>query len=315
MRFGVLCSDDSWYLQDLRRAAGAEHELVPLAFERLAVRLERHTTVFEVGEFELESFDAVLVRTMPPGTLEQVVFRMDVLGRIEMAGQVVINPPRAIEAAVDKYLALAKLRQAGLPVPRTCCCQTAADAMAQFEQMGCDVVIKPLFGSEGRGITRVTDEALAMRAFKLLAQMGAVIYLQEFVPHEGYDTRVLVIGDETYAMRRRHAEDWRTNVARGATCEAIVPTEQQSHLALTAARAVGAPLAGVDLLHRPEGETYVIEVNAVPGWKALAQACQVDVARCVLDFLRRAVDERARQRHPSAARNESEIRQNPDQTT
>ena len=59
--------------------------------------------------------------------------------------------------------------------------------MAAFERLGGDVVLKPLFGSEGRGITRLQDEALALRAFKMLEQLGAVLYLQEFIAHEGFD--------------------------------------------------------------------------------------------------------------------------------
>jgi ribosomal protein S6--L-glutamate ligase len=293
MRFGVLCSEASWYLKDLRRAAATDHEIVPLGFERLAVRMAGRAHVSQSGECDLDACDAVLVRSMPPGSLEQVVFRMDVLGRVEAAGRPVFNPPRAIETAVDKYLALAKLQQAGLPVPRTSCCQTAADALALFERLGSDVVVKPLFGSEGRGITRITDEALAERAFTLLARLDSVIYLQEFVPHEGYDTRILVIGDQLHAVRRHHRDDWRTNVARGAVCQRIEPDDELRHLAVQAARAVGAPLAGVDLLTGPDGEHFVIEVNAVPGWKALAKACGVDVARRVIEFIERIAAETA----------------------
>lgn len=285
MRFGILCSIDSWYFRDLRRAAGDDYELTALAFDRMAAALGDPSTGIVAAEHELHSFDAVLVRTMPPGTLEQVVFRMDVLGRLEAAGGTVVNPPRAVEAAVDKYLSLAKMQRAGLPVPRTLCCQSVGDAMAGFEQLGGDAVVKPLFGSEGRGITRVTDEALALRAFKLLAQMGSVIYLQEFIPHEGFDVRILLIGDETYAARRSHPGDWRTNVSRGAKCEAVAPSESQREMARAAAKAVGATVAGVDILRARDGQEYVIEVNAVPGWKALAVAHDVDIGRRVLDFV------------------------------
>ncbi len=288
MRFGILCSEESWYFRDLRRAAGADYELSPLAYDRLAAPLGDHSTAILAAGHELQSFDAVLVRTMPPGTLEQVVFRMDVLGRLEAAGGTVVNPPRALEAAVDKYLSLVKIQLAGLPVPRTLCCQTVGDAMTGFEQLGGDVVVKPLFGSEGRGITRVSDEALALRAFKLLAQMGSVIYLQEFVAHEGYDVRVLLIGEEAYAVRRSHSQDWRTNVSRGATCEAIQSSHRQLEMARAAANAVGATVAGVDILRAPDRNEYVIEVNAVPGWKALAVAHKIDISRRVLDFLARA---------------------------
>jgi ribosomal protein S6--L-glutamate ligase len=294
MRIGILCSEKNWYFRDLRRAAGADHDVVPLAFERLTASLGPPAPAFPAAEHELLSFDAVLVRTMPAGTLEQVVFRMDVLARLEAAGQVVLNPPKAIEAAVDKYLALAKLQRAGLAVPHTISCQTVEDAMAAFDRLGGDVVVKPLFGSEGRGMTRITDEALALRAFQLLCQVGSVVYLQKFVPHDGSDVRALVIGDKVYGMRRRHPSDWRTNVARGATCEPCQLSNCRRETALAAARAVGAPLAGVDLLCDRDGAEYVVEVNAVPGWKALGTTLGVDISTQVIDYVKRIAAQRAR---------------------
>lgn len=308
MRFAVLASNDSWYLNDLRRAAGTQHEVTPLAFSQLSSQLdygsglgvrsgrvgsESQPTFLDngdglrvrAGQFDLSRFDAVLVRTMPPGSLEQVVFRMDVLGRLEAAGCLVINPARAIEAAVDKYLASAKLLAAGLRTPRTLVCQTFEDAMVGFAALGGDVVVKPLFGSEGRGITWISDEALALRAFKMLAQFGSVIYLQEFIPHEGFDIRLLVIGQQVFAMRRRNPLDWRTNVSRGATTERLEPDDQLLELAHRSAAAIGAPLAGVDVLPGRDGQLYVLEVNAVPGWKALAQTLDVDVAATVLEYV------------------------------
>lgn len=285
MRFLTLASPDSWYLRDLTRAAGGEHEIVPAAFSEMEARLADGGLEVWCGDRRLSDFDAVIVRTMPPGSLEQVVFRMDCLGRFEAAGGVVINPARAIEAAVDKFLTSAKLQAAGIRTPRTFTCQTAEQAMAAFEQLGGRVVVKPLFGSEGRGITRLDDEALALRAFKMLAQLGAVLYVQEFIEHEGYDLRLLLIGSRVLAMRRCNPLDWRTNVSRGATTEAFEPTDEMVAIARRAAEAVGAPLAGVDLLPAHDGTLYCIEVNAVPGWKALARTHQVDVAKLVLDFV------------------------------
>ncbi|MBI3838112.1 MAG: RimK family alpha-L-glutamate ligase, partial [Planctomycetia bacterium] len=248
MHIAVLCTSDSWYLKDLRRAAAERFEITPVTFRQLAAELGPADIRFPSGRVDLARVDAVLVRTMPPGTLEQVVFRMDVLGRLEAAGKVVLNPPRAVEAAVDKYLASAKLAQAGLRTPRTFVCQTIDDAMQAFERLGADVVLKPLFGAEGRGIVRLNDEALAERAFGLLAQLGAVLYVQEFIPHDGCDLRVLVIGQRMWAMRRRNPLDWRTNVSRGATAEPVELTPELADLARRAADAIGAPLAGVDLL-------------------------------------------------------------------
>lgn len=285
MHVAVLGSPQSWYLQDLQRAAAGRHSITSVTFRDLNSSIGQEGFTTHSGDWDLQACDALLVRTMPPGSLEQVILRMDVLGRLEAAGQLIINPPRAIEAAVDKYLATARLHQAGLLVPRTWACQTVDDAMAAFEALGGDVVVKPLFGSEGRGITRINDEGVARRVLQLLAGLGAVLYVQEFVPHAGYDLRILVIGDDCFAMRRSNPLDWRTNVSRGAIAEPVDLTPEMADLARRAAAAVGAPLAGVDLLPGNDGALYTIEVNAVPGWKALSAALNIDIAMQVLRYL------------------------------
>jgi ribosomal protein S6--L-glutamate ligase len=286
MRIAVLCSPESWYARDLNRAAQlVGHQLLLVPFSRITATVGDEPCTFLSGECDLAECDAVLVRTMPPGSLEQVVFRMDVLARLETAGKLVLNPPKALEAAIDKYLALAKLQAAGLTVPATWVGQTAEDAMAAFERLGGDVVVKPLFGGEGRGITRVSDEQLALRAFKLLEQLGAVIYLQQYVPHQGFDLRLLVIGERVLAMKRSNAADWRTNLSRGATATPLEPDAQLVDMALRAAAAIGAPLAGVDILPDRRGGRLLLEVNAVPGWKGLSRALHVDVAALMLDYV------------------------------
>jgi RimK family alpha-L-glutamate ligase len=299
VRFAVLGNPDGWYFRDLVRAAGARHEVIAAGFSELASAVGPGIGAVS-GELDLRRVDAVLVRTMPPGSLEQVVFRMDVLARLEAAGTPVINPPRALEAAVDKYLALAKLAAAGLRVPRTLVCQQAEAALAAFDALGQDVVLKPLFGAEGRGITRLTDPELALRAFRLLEQLQAVIYLQEFIPHEGCDLRVLILGERTLGMRRINPADWRTNVSRGAQTAPLAVSSELEDTARRAAAAIGAPLAGVDLLPGRDGQLYAIEVNAVPGWRALARTLQIDVARLVLEFAEKQAGEGDR-RSPGAA--------------
>ncbi|HEX4147332.1 MAG TPA: RimK family alpha-L-glutamate ligase [Pirellulales bacterium] len=291
MHIAVLANADSWYLRDLERAAAGRHQISGLDFSQLHATLGGAPQI-RCGEFDVSAADAVLVRTMPPGSLEQVVFRMDLLSRLTAAGTPVVNPPRAIEAAVDKYLTSALLESAGLIVPETRVCQDPEQAMQAFGELGGDVVVKPLFGSEGRGIARLQDEALAERAFKMLAQLRAVLYVQRFVQHEGADLRLLVIGQRVLAMRRRNALDWRTNISRGATAEAFDPSDELVETARRAAAAVGAPVAGVDLLQGRDGRMYAIEVNAVPGWKALARVTGIDVAGLVLDYVASCVERR-----------------------
>jgi ribosomal protein S6--L-glutamate ligase len=285
----ALVSGMGWHVQDLQRAArrmGIRLDAVP--FPRLMGMAGTGTQKVLAGVMDLTTVDGVLVRMMPPGGLERVVFRMDSLLRLEALGIPVMNPARAIESAVDKYLALSRLEAAGLPVPVTWVGESAADAEEAFARLGGDVIIKPLFGAEGRGLMRVTDPELARRACRTLERLGAVLYLQEFIPNFGHDLRVFILEGRILGAIRRHAPegDWRANVAIGGTAEVTQPDDATSSLALRAARAVGARMAGVDLLPTRSGELLVLEVNAVPGWKALSAATGVDVASAVLDELR-----------------------------
>src|SRR5438132_2978404 len=257
MRIALLAGGDGWHVRDLQRAAVAQgHEAVPVDFRRVSAGVA-------AGPDSLAGFDAVLVRTMPPGSLEQVVFRMDALQRLQARGVTVLNPPLALEACVDKYLAAARLEAAGLPVPPTVVCQHADAALEAFAALGGDVVVKPLFGSEGRGMVRVADPDLAWRTFRTLERLQCVLYLQRFIDHPGWDLRVFVLGGRARAAMRRHANGgWRTNVAQGGKAECVEATPAEGDLALQAAAAVGAAVAGVDLLPGPAGEWYVLEVNA-----------------------------------------------------
>jgi ribosomal protein S6--L-glutamate ligase len=282
MRIALLAGGDGWHVRDLRRAAAL------LGHEAVAVDFRRITAGVGTAAEPLAAFEAVVVRTMPPGSLEQVVFRMDALHRLAARGVPVLNPPAAVETCVDKYLASARLAAAGLRVPPTIVCQRADAALEAFAALGGDVVVKPLFGSEGRGMVRVSDPDLAWRTFRALERVQSVLYLQRFVAHPGWDLRVFVLdGRVLAAMRRRACGGWRTNVAQGGRAEPARLAPAEEELAVRAASAVGVPAAGVDLLPGPAGEWYVLEVNAVPGWRALAPVAGVDLAAALIRFVTR----------------------------
>jgi RimK family alpha-L-glutamate ligase len=280
MNIAILSGFGGWHVDDLIRAASdLGHAARAVDFRTLAAGVEADAP-------PLAGFDAAIVRTMPSGSLEQVIFRVDVLHAAVAGGVNVLNPPRAIETCVDKYLTNVRLAQSGLLTPPTHVAQRADDALAAFERLGGDVVLKPIFGSEGRGMVRLSDPETAWRTFHVLERTGQVIYQQQFVRHPGWDLRVFVIaGRVVAAMKRSSHGDWRTNVARGGRAESTKLSREQESLALRAAEATGCPVAGVDLLPGPGGELYVIEVNAVPGWRALAAATKVDVANQVVQFL------------------------------
>src|SRR5271165_3958169 len=109
MHIAILSGGNGWHVRDLQRAArGLGHESTVVDFRRVTAGLPSTGT-------SLDAFDSVVVRTMPPGSLEQVVFRMDVLHRFQAKGRTVLNPPSSLETCIDKYLACARLAAAGLP--------------------------------------------------------------------------------------------------------------------------------------------------------------------------------------------------------
>ena len=280
---------------ELRRAAAEVGVgLTTMPWTRLSSRIIDGRESFNLPD----PTDVVLLWSMCSGSFEHIIFRMDGVGRLAASGMAMINSPRAIEIGVDKYLSLSLMRQAGLPGVDTVVCQSYDDAMQAFDTLGGDVVVKPIFGSQGFGITRMTDRALAQRAFTQLRDMRSIIYVQRYVPHDGSDVRLFVLGKRVLAaMRRRCGEgDWRTNVALGGRGEPLAADDALTDLALRAARACEAQVCGVDVLFDAGGRPYVLEVNPIPGWKELAAVCAVDVACELVSF----VAARAEQPHATA---------------
>ena len=270
MQIGVFGNHDSWYVNELCRVGTSRgHQVLPLLFGQFSVSIETGTLAMNCGEVNLKDLDAVLVRTMPPGSLEQVVARMDMLAGLEAAGVRVINPPRALECAVDKYLTTQRLSAAGMAVPATIVCENSDAALAAFENLGRDVVVKPLFGAEGRGIMRVSDPELALRAFRTLERLGAVLYLQKFVSGPGFDIRVLLLDGQLVGSMKRIPKDgdFRANISQQGNALAHSATDPELELARQAANITGSLFAGIDLMYNPDLEPIVIEVNAVPGWR------------------------------------------------
>jgi RimK family alpha-L-glutamate ligase len=196
----------------------------------------------------------------------------------------VVNSPRAIERTVDKFWTSALLEQCGVPTPETIVCDNVDEAFAGFRRLG-DVIVKPLFGSMGLGMVRVSDEEMAFRVFRTLEQIRGVYYLQRAIEHDGADIRAFVMGGRVLGAIERRSQGWRTNLARGGTARSVMLTEEWSALAVRAAAAVGADYAGVDLLAGHNGGMYVLEVNGIPGWRGLQEATGVDVAGRLIDFL------------------------------
>jgi RimK family alpha-L-glutamate ligase len=285
LRVAVLGSTGGWHARRLERALTARgHDCCFAPVTRMVGRVEGGLGV-RSRELALDGCDIVLVRGIPRGSLEQVVFRVDVLHALAAAGVRAVNTAHAIERTVDKFLASTLLARAGLPTPRTIACEQPADALEAFAELGGDVIVKPLFGSMGFGMVRMDDHDVADRVFRALELERAVYYLQETLPHAGRDVRALVVGDEVVAAIERSGDGWRTNLARGGRARPVRLDSGQERLCVPAAAALGADYAGVDLLRAPDGRDYVVEVNGIPGWQGVERATGVDVAAALAEHL------------------------------
>ena len=276
LRVAVLGSTGGWHAERLERALTVRGHYCAFAqVTRLAGRVDGGVAV-RGGEVALDACDVVIVRGIPRGSLEQVVFRVDALHALAAAGVRAVNGAPAIERTVDKFLASALLAAAGIPTPRTVACERADDALDAFAELGSDVIVKPLFGSMGFGMARVEDPDVAARVFRALEIERAVYYLQETVPHDGVDIRALVVGDRVIAAIERVGDGWRANLARGARARPIALEKERAGLCVRAVAALGADYAGVDLLRAADGRDYVLEVNGIPGWQGVERATGVD---------------------------------------
>jgi RimK family alpha-L-glutamate ligase len=151
------------------------------------------------------------------------------------------------------------------------------------------VIVKPLFGSMGAGMTRVDDADVAERIFGALALERAVYYLQETLPHDGRDLRALVVGGRVIAAIERIGTGWRANLARGARARPTRLSPEQERLCLTAADALGVDYAGVDLLRSADGRDYVLELNGIPGWHGLQAATGFEVAAALVEHVEASI--------------------------
>jgi RimK family alpha-L-glutamate ligase len=229
---------------------------------------------------------------VPGGTLEQVILRLDVLHALRMQQVPVYNDARAIERTVDKAMTSFVLHQAGLPTPPTWVMEDIVQCRQQIARewaQGHEVVLKPLFGSQGEGLVRL---AAGMPLPDLDAYRG-VAYLQRFVPGQGglsRDFRVFVIGGRADCAMARYGLGWINNVAQGARCEPLHAVGELAELAVAATRALDMDYAGVDLIAGPGGRLQVLEVNSVPAWHGLQSVTAHRVAdRLAEDFLSRRV--------------------------
>jgi RimK family alpha-L-glutamate ligase len=283
-KVGILSSRRGYHAKELEEAIlrrGADPAFFNI--NRLAGWVCGDPNAQVRGE-SLDDCRALLVRTIPTGSLEQIIFRMDVLHRLQRIGVKVINPASAIERTVDKYYTSFLLADEGIPTPRTLVTEDFETAFNACRAMG-DVVIKPLFGSEGKGMVRASDEETAYRILRAWELNRYIYYIQEYLPHFDEDVRAFVVGTRVVAAMMRRGTGWKTNYSRGADLSFVTLSPEMESLAIKAVQAIGLDYAGVDLMRAEDGGEYVVEVNSIPGWKGLRKISGMNIADHIVDYV------------------------------
>jgi [lysine-biosynthesis-protein LysW]--L-2-aminoadipate ligase len=168
------------------------------------------------------------------------------------------------------------LSAAGVPTPKAALALTPEAALAEITKMGYPVVLKPLSSSWGKRVSLIRDpdaaEAVLEHCAALPSPQAHLIYLQAYIEKPGRDIRVVVVGDRAVGAVYRNADTWRTNVARGATTTMCELHGELADVAIAAARAVDAEIAGVDVVEDVDGRLLVLEVNSGVEFSGLQRA-------------------------------------------
>jgi RimK family alpha-L-glutamate ligase len=278
-RVVIFADEPDWHCSRLLAAFGRRHAAASIVSLRsCGFRLGGDGNGVLIPGFETGLPEVALVRNIPNGSFEQVTFRLSVLHALRELGIPVVNDARAIERCVDKSMTSFLLHKAGIPTPHTLVAEDTEAAASWRQAENSDVVAKPLFGAQGRGLTRIAPgEALPDAAAEPLR---GVLYLQRYVGRERdwRDYRVFVVGDSAIAAMVRRGASWVTNVARGGVCEPVACTGRLAELAVAAAEAVGVGYCGVDLIEDGPRGLVVLEVNSMPAWQGLQGVAELDIA-------------------------------------
>ncbi|HEX3138788.1 MAG TPA: RimK family alpha-L-glutamate ligase [Rhizobacter sp.] len=292
LRIAIMADETGWHTRQLQaalRSRGAVGRCIDLADCHIDTTAAWHGLA--IPGFSRELPDAVLVRGIAGGSFEQVTKRLGVLHALREFGVPVYNDARAIERSVDKSMTSLLLHAAGIPTPPTWATESQAQAQRIAVREGAAghaLVLKPLFGSQGKGLQLVGDVDGIHHPLPALDKgFGSLAYLQRFVPPAstpGFDWRVLVVGGHAVTAMRRVSVHWIHNVAQGARCEPAELTPELAQLAERAAHALDMDYAGVDLISSGQG-IQVIEVNGVAAWQGLQRVTGFNIARALVDDL------------------------------
>ena len=287
-RVVIFTNANGWHekkLIDAFRDIGVEPSLASLANCAFAPSAEFGG--IRIPGFQGELPSAAFVRGIGAGSFEQVTLRLGFLHALVQMSVRVINSAKVIERTVDKSMTSHLLIRNGVSTVPAWTCESKEHALELVQasvRLKRKLVLKPLFGSSGRGLELIDAESDLPDE----ESVNGVYYLQEFVPSDDHywrDWRVMVVDGNAICAMERRSEFWVTNRAQGAECVPAKLPDEALALAVHAAAAVEADYAGVDLIHTHRAGWQVIEINGVPAWHGLQEVSDTDIARAFAELV------------------------------
>ena len=286
MKLAILSrAPQSYSTQRLRSAALQRgHEVKVLNTLRFAIDLSGPEPDLQFRGRPLSSFDAIVPRIGNSITY----FGTAVVRQFEQMDVYTPNTANGITNARDKLRANQILSRHGIAMPATAFVRNRADVRPAIEQVGgAPVVIKLLEGTQGIGVILAPDIKVAEAIIETLHSTNQNVLIQRFIAESrGRDIRALVVGDRVVAAMRRRAvgDEFRSNVHRGGSVEAVELDPEYERAAVRSAQIMGLKVAGVDMLEGADGP-LVMEVNSSPGLQGIETATKLDVAGAIIDYI------------------------------
>jgi len=291
LRIAILSRGPRLYsTRRLKEAAVSRgHEATVLNTLSCSIEVESGSPRLYYKHKKLSSYDAVIPRIGASITF----FGTAVVRQFEQTGVFCVNPSHAISVSRDKLRALQALSRHNVGIPTTLFVRHTSEIIPGIERMGGPpVVVKLLEGTQGIGVILADSTKVAEAIIETLSGPAKMsVLLQRFVKEsKGRDIRAFVVGGRVVAAMRRVAQgdEFRSNVHRGGSAEAVELVEEFERVAVHAAQIMGLRVAGVDMLEGKDGPV-LMEVNSSPGLEGIEQATGVDVAGEVISLIEEEV--------------------------
>ena len=239
-------------------------------------------------EFVSSDFDAVIPRIGASVTF----YGAAVVRQFEMMGVYSVNESVAISRSRDKLRSMQLLSGKEIGIPTTAFANSPDDVNGLIRELGgAPLVIKLLEGTQGIGVVLAETKKAAESVIQAFMGLNSNILIQEFIKEAGgSDIRCLVVGDKVIAAMKRTAQagEFRSNLHLGGTAEIVSITELERQTALSAAKALGLNVCGIDLLRSDRGP-LIMEVNSSPGLRGIEEATGKDIAGTIIEFIEKNI--------------------------